>query len=97
MEDLAFEQCIYNHIRDTSLGIVNDKLFNVQSTCVNKLEVNRIYQFCKGFEMDFAEEITRLLEYKVELTERSTYFLDGVCQKNYLCNFSFMSATKWQG
>lgn len=30
------------------------------------------------------------------MTERSTYFIDGVCQKSYLCNFVFMSETKWQ-
>ena len=52
-------------MRDTSIGIVNDKLFNVSSTAINKHEVNRIYQFCKSFESEYAAEIGCLLEYKI--------------------------------
>ena len=53
------------HIRDTSIGIVNDKLFKVEPRYIIPAEVNKIYQFCKTFELDFDREIKNLLEYKI--------------------------------
>lgn len=40
------------------------------------MEVNKIYQICKTFEDQFELELMHLLEYKVELTDRSTFFVE---------------------
>lgn len=61
------------------------------------MEVNRIYQFCKGFEELFAAEIKHLLEYRVQLTDRTTYYAENdASQKEYECQFTFLAEEKRQ-
>ena len=72
-----FMKNIETHIKDTSLGLTdNNRFFKVNPIPINRIEVNAIYQFCKSFEDQFYEEIKHLMEYRVSLTDRSTYFVD---------------------
>lgn len=59
-------------------------------------EVNRIYQFCKGFDQEFRNEIKHLLEYKIQLTDRTTVYVDDYRQKAYECHFTFLAEQRKQ-
>ena len=76
---------------------MHNRYFKVDPITINRLEVNRIYQFCKGFEDQFAAEIKYLLEYRVQLTDRTTYFVeDELSQKEYECHLTFLAEEKRQ-
>ena len=90
-----FQTALAEHIQDTSLGLNDNRAFKIEPRFIDRLEVNRIYQFCKGFEEQFSREIRHLLEYKVQLTDRTTYFVeDEASQKEYECHFTFLAEEK---
>ena len=35
-----------------------------------------MYQFCKTFEQSFGGDIAHMLEYKIQMIDRTTYFED---------------------
>lgn len=95
LTDEEFSTAIATHIQDTSLGLNDTKAFKIDPRPIDRLEVNRIYQFCKGFEEQFQTEVKHLLEYKVQLTDRTTYYVDDdASQKEYECQFTFLAENK---
>ena len=95
LTDDEFSAAISTHIQDTSLGLNDAKAFKIDPRPIDRLEVNRIYQFCKGFEEQFQSEVKHLLEYKVQLTDRTTYYVDDdASQKEYECQFTFLAENK---
>ena len=80
-------------MKDTSFGIDNKRDFRSlhQTRKANKSEVNTIFRFCKGFESQFAAELNHLIEFKLEITERTTYFTDETDPTEYECNMLFVS------
>lgn len=92
----GFQHEAREHIRDTSIGIVNDKLFKVEPRFIIPAEVNKVYQFCKTFEQDYDREIKNMLEYKIQMIDRTTYFVDESEQKSYEVEFTVLAEERKQ-
>ena len=94
LDDDQFSSLVTKHIRDTSFGIDNARHYKTlaRASVPNKFEVNSIFRFCKTFEKQFTQEMQRLIEYKLQITERTTYFADESEDKEYECSLLFVSA-----
>ena len=63
------------HIKDTSYGAEKLRNFKVAQSNLNKEELNKLFNFCRQFEEFFKREIIDLIEYKMEIVERTTYYV----------------------
>lgn len=99
MTNVQLRGLVQEHIRDTSFGIENRRFFNVKQQIrgdSEEKEVNQVLRFCKHFETDFALETQTLIEYKLMVTERITFFISEDKQKTYECHFTFLSEQSTQ-
>ena len=78
------------------MGIASYKNFRSEPRTIKPAEVNSIYQFCKTFEQKFGDEIQYMLEYKIQMVDRTTYFLDESEQKSYEVELAVMAEERIQ-
>ena len=69
-----YEELVVSHIADSKVAVDVVKNFKVTERNINESEVRQFKMWCHLFEREYAELLHLLLEYKIELTEQTTYY-----------------------
>ena len=75
INDDQLEIIVHQHIRDTSYGAEKLRNFKVTESNLNKQELSKLFLFCRSFDDFYKREIVDLIEYKLEIVERTTYYV----------------------
>jgi Zn finger protein HypA/HybF involved in hydrogenase expression len=68
--------------------------FKVAESSLNLLELSNLINFCKTFEKRFAPELINLIEYKMEIVERTTYYVQRLAIREFVANMLFVTTKR---
>jgi len=77
---------------DNSFAVDIIKNFKVQERRINKSEVANLFRTCSSFETSFSEELKQMIEYKIEIVEKTTYHVGDIAERSYDCQMLFVAA-----
>ena len=81
-------------MNESAYGTEKLQNFKVEQSSLNRLEINNLLNFCKTFEMRFSEELKDLIEYKMEIVERTTFYVQKAAIREFTANMLFVTTTR---
>ena len=77
-------------MRDAGHTIDMIRNFKVTDRRINQSEVHSLFSLCQSFEIMFKAELRLLVEFKIEIIERTTYYVVSEATRQYECRMLFV-------